>query len=106
MVERDSLASLRNGLCAVLLLVAGACSSDVARESEQEEASSYIACEDPRPEICTRDFRPVCAERDTGIRCVTTPCPSSEWVLSPNACSACSESEVLGYRPGACAEDT
>lgn len=59
-------------------------------------------CEDPRPEACTRDYRPVCALRDTGIRCVTIPCPSTEWKTYGNACDACSDADVIGHLPGAC----
>jgi len=59
-------------------------------------------CEDPRPELCTMDYRPVCALRDTGVRCVTTPCPSTEWNTYSNACSACSDPAVRGYKYGEC----
>ena len=59
-------------------------------------------CESPRPEICTKEYRPVCATKDTGIRCVTTPCPSIEEVTKSNACTACADEKVTSYVPGAC----
>ncbi len=59
-------------------------------------------CEDPRPELCTMDYRPVCALRDTGLRCITTPCPTTEWKTYSNACSACSEPDIIGYKHGEC----
>jgi hypothetical protein len=93
------------GLLAALTLWTSACSSQPPAEPESEPASDYTACEDPRPEMCTREFLPVCAERDTGIRCVTTPCDSTEWVTLATACTACSDSKVLGHRPGACPEN-
>lgn len=62
----------------------------------------YTACTEPRPEVCTREFRPVCAQRDTGVRCVTTPCESIEPVPAGNACTACSDPEVYGYYTGRC----
>jgi len=62
----------------------------------------YTECHEPRPEMCTREYRPVCAKRDTGIRCVTTPCPSLENVTKSNACTACSDVKVYGYTRGAC----
>lgn len=62
----------------------------------------YMVCEEPRPEICTREFRPVCAQRDIGVRCVTTPCETIEPVTAGNACTACSDPAVLGYYPGRC----
>lgn len=66
---------------------------------------NYVACKDPRPEICTKQYDPVCAQKDTGVRCVTTPCPSTENITASNSCTACSDPKILGYTPeGACAE--
>ncbi len=49
------------------------------------------SCEEPRPEVCTREYVPVCAiKRDNSTG------------LYANACSACSNSEVIGYNEGAC----
>jgi len=62
----------------------------------------YNDCKEPRSEICTREYRPVCATRDTGVRCVTTPCPATEIKTYSNACTACSDPKVLGYRVGSC----
>ena len=81
-------------------LMAASCSASGPAESELVS----VECSDPRPEMCTRDYRPVCALRDSGIRCVTTPCPSTEWKTYSNGCSACADSEVQGYRPGTCEE--
>jgi hypothetical protein len=61
------------------------------------------ACADPRPEFCTRDYRPVCAQADTGVRCVKAPCPEArEWKTFGNACTACSDETVMGYKEGEC----
>ena len=60
------------------------------------------ACADPRPEACTMDYRPVCATRDTGVRCITAPCPSTETKTFSNGCTACSDPKVLQHVPGAC----
>ncbi|AXF85831.1 hypothetical protein DTO96_101571 [Ephemeroptericola cinctiostellae] len=70
--------------------------------TETPPATPQVACQEPRPEICTRDYRPVCAIRDTGIRCVTTPCPSTELKTYSNACSACSDATVMGFTQGTC----
>lgn len=59
-------------------------------------------CTEPRPEMCTRQYQPVCAQKDTGVRCVTTPCPSTEWKTYGNGCDACSDAKVIGHVPGAC----
>jgi hypothetical protein len=52
--------------------------------------------------MCTQIFAPVCAELDTGIRCVKAPCPSSEPRQFPNACEACKDAKVRGYWPREC----
>jgi predicted methyltransferase len=64
--------------------------------------SARIACTDPRPEMCTRDYRPVCADVDTGVRCVTTPCPAARQETYGNACSACADPKVYSHVPGEC----
>jgi hypothetical protein len=60
------------------------------------------ACTDPRPQACTMDYRPVCATRDTGVRCITAPCPSTEQKTFSNACTACSDPKVIRHVPGEC----
>lgn len=73
-------------------------------EPAADDATFDAACEEPRPEACTKEYRPVCGMRDTGIRCVTTPCDSTEWRTYGNACMACSDKEVYGYKAGQCPE--
>lgn len=65
---------------------------------------TYTKCNSPRPEVCTREFRPVCAKVDTGVRCMTTPCPSSENKTYSNACTACTDPKVYGFWKNACTE--
>jgi hypothetical protein len=64
--------------------------------------STPMACATPRPDVCTMEYAPVCATRDTGIRCITAPCPSSETKTYSNACSACTDPKVSQYVKGAC----
>lgn len=61
-----------------------------------------VACTDPRPQLCTMEYAPVCATRDTGIRCVTAPCPSSELKTYSTGCTACSDPKVSSWVKGAC----
>ena len=49
------------------------------------------ACADPRPQMCTRDYRPACGLRRDGSR-----------KTYGNACSACSDPEVVTQAAGAC----
>ena len=53
---------------------------------------------------CDARYDPVCARWDTGIRCIQAPCPSSEPRLYTNACLACRDERVQGFRHGECAE--
>lgn len=46
---------------------------------------------------CTKESKPVCAEVDTGIRCIRAPCPSTIPQTFSNACSACVDARVRGY---------
>ena len=71
-------------------------------EKDATEATFHMKCSEPRPQICTREYRPVCATRDTGVRCVTTPCPSTELKTYSNGCTACSDPGVVGYQLNAC----
>ena len=64
--------------------------------------SPVVECTLPRPEFCTEEYIPVCAVRDTGIRCVTTPCDSTERVEYSNACAACRVADVISYTAGRC----
>jgi len=49
------------------------------------------ACQDPRPQICTADYRPVCGQSGSG--------PTQTY---GNACSACGDNAVIGFFQGEC----
>jgi len=71
------------------------------------DAPPLTACNpEDRPQMCTREYRPVCALVDTGTRCITTPCPSTEWKTHSNACEACANKPVIGFIPEACAQQS
>ncbi len=61
-----------------------------------------MACEEPRKPLCTREYKPVCGEVDTGVRCIKEPCPSTERKTYSNACEACADKKVVGYFAAAC----
>ena len=64
--------------------------------------TDMVECREPRPEMCTQEYRPVCATRDNGVRCVTTPCDSTEDVTYSNGCMACADPSVYFFRADAC----
>ena len=69
-----------------LTLLAG-CTS--ARHDERD--SSWSSCVEPRPQICTREYDPVCARRSDG-----------SWQTLSTGCTACSDEQVVGFRESAC----
>jgi len=71
---------------------------DVVTDAEWKE------CPEQRPEVCTQQFLPVCGRIDTGIRCVTSPCPSHTFKTFGNACTACASNDVIDYIDGACTD--
>ena len=73
--------------------------------TEFSEALEWQMCPEQRPEMCAQIYQPVCGIVDTGVRCVTTPCPSSTQKTFGNACTACAEASVNQYRAGECQTD-
>ncbi len=80
------------------------------KQAKQGAASKLIinsiktvhSCKEPRTPMCTKEYRPVCAEIDTGIRCFKAPCPSTKSVTKSNACVACADTNVFSFIEGAC----
>lgn len=52
--------------------------------------------------ICTMEYMPVCGEIDTGIRCITEPCPSTEMRTFGNRCQLDAAHATYHYN-GECA---
>jgi len=76
-----------------------------APEGEAHGRLAFTQCDlENRPQACTREYRPVCAEVDNGIRCIKAPCPSTDKKEFANGCTACADAKTQGYWPIACAE--
>ena len=84
------------------LVVLSSCSNIEESPDATEPSPLSVQCQSPRPQICTMDYTPVCATRDNGVRCVTTPCASTETAIYSNGCSACSDPSVYSYQMGEC----
>ncbi len=73
------------------LLMLGACATS-SPDKPMVPAGATV-CEDPRPQVCTMDYRPVCGTHQDGS--VKT---------YSNGCGACSNPEVTFWIEGACPE--
>ncbi len=79
---------------AVLMVLAGCSPSGNTLEGEVVPVGTEpVICKDPRPQLCTMDYRPVCGTTKSG-----------ENKTYSNGCGACSVPSVLSYRPGECPE--
>ena len=56
-------------------------------------ATERTICQDPRPQVCTMDYRPVCATLEDGT--IKT---------YANGCGACADAEVVSWVDNACPE--
>lgn len=79
-------AAVRRAVGALLLPALAACSASGQVEPELEKR-----CQDPRPQMCTLEYAPVCGYLG-----------NDQWREYSNGCSACSDSEVIGYVTGPC----
>jgi hypothetical protein len=85
-----------------LLLMLLACSGPDIKSQGLSRAKVGTACKTPRPEMCTREYRPVCATKFNGIQCKKAPCPDTDKVTYANACVACSDHKVRSYGAMSC----
>ena len=80
-------------ILAMIVSVALACARSPQKPDDAVEEPPVTSCAEPRPQACTMEYIPVCGHSYDGER-----------KTYPNACSACSDSEVSGRHPGACEE--
>ena len=80
---------------AVALLFAAATAPACAQQTPPAPASpppaGQVTCTMPRPQVCTKDFRPVCGTRRDGTR-----------RTYGNGCDACADANVMSHIPGPC----
>lgn len=56
-----------------------------------EVSSDLTHCPEPRPELCSQQYTPVCAQKSDGT-----------FANYPNGCTACTDPAVVSYRDGDC----
>ncbi|WP_174484025.1 hypothetical protein [methanotrophic endosymbiont of Bathymodiolus puteoserpentis (Logatchev)] len=83
----------------LILLLLSACQSAPEKSIDSRENKTDILekrsdlsdCSEPRPEICTMIYRPVCGfDKNDQSKTYSSDC------------TACSDAEVIGYRKGEC----
>ena len=75
---------------AVAVLTLTACASGPSPRLNPD-TEGLTLCPEPRPEVCTMEYRVVCAQMQDG-----------SFKEYSNACSSCSDANVVGYRDGSC----
>ena len=78
-------------IAALLWTTVGCASNPAAVESTTGE-TGLIVCTDPRPQVCTMQYDPVCGRIGEGDK--------AEWKTYASDCSACGDPQVSAYRPG------
>ena len=80
-------------LCGIVAsLQAGGCANSEPHETRRTESSpDMIRCTEPRPEMCTQEYLPVCANLKNGTK-----------QTYASGCVACSDANVVSFRPDPC----
>ena len=77
--------------CFVIICHMGSMAIADQHRDEPEGENKQTVCADPRPQVCTMDYRPVCAQLE-----------DSSFKTYSNGCTACSDQLVTFYEEGAC----
>jgi hypothetical protein len=80
-------------LCGIVVLLQGVgCAQTKPHQTQGTEGSpKTIWCTEPRPQYCTREYIPVCANLKDGVKHTYA-----------SGCVACSDANVVSYRPNSC----
>ncbi len=73
----------------ILILFAAPCFGGCDTNIDKEILDTV--CSEPRPEVCTREYAPVCGFKLDGASKTYS-----------NGCTACAEEEIMGYKNGEC----
>ena len=80
--------TLFSTLLATLIFLSG---PGITGEDGAQNTGAATVCEEPRPQVCTMDYRPVCGTLSDG----------SVQTYS-NGCGACSDAKVTSWVEGEC----
>lgn len=80
--------------CFVIFCLIGSMAIASQQSDQPNGETKQTVCTAPRPQVCTMDYRPVCAQlEDTSLKTYS------------NGCTACSDPRVKSYGEGACRND-
>jgi len=81
---------------AVVVLIPAGCAGVQTAGSAPDTADSkdLVICSEPRPQICTQEFRIVCAQMQ-----------DDSFKEYSNGCTSCTDPDVVGYRDGSCGSE-
>jgi len=88
-----SITYTRLPIAALALISVTACSS-TAETTPVERPADWTECTDPRPQVCTFHYLPVCGFDADGNQ-----------ATFGNDCSACADPKIIGHVPGACPDE-
>lgn len=83
---------MRNLFLIAVITMAAGCQSMEESQHQAAVPEGLILCPEIRPQVCTREYRPVCAWLPE----------TRQWKTYATGCVACSDKHVLGYKEGAC----
>ncbi len=86
----ETLPRIAIAVLAAAVLTLTACTSSSSPQINPG-TEGLTLCQEPRPEVCTMEYRVVCAQLQDG-----------SFKEYSNACSSCSDANVVGYRDGSC----
>ena len=79
---------MKRGFVCLIALLSLSC---ISSETAELDDPLLVRCTEPRPQICTREYVPVCGVRSDGSTSTYG-----------NGCGACGDERVIGHRPGEC----
>jgi hypothetical protein len=79
---------LRPFVLTILMFLSG---PGFAGDENSQNTGVVFVCEEPRPQVCTMDYRPVCGNlSDGGVKTYS------------NGCGACGDAKVISWVEGEC----
>ena len=72
----------------------GVFKDDNAKSALEAESAASVQCSEPRPMVCTMEYRPVCATLVSG-----------DTATYPSGCNACADIVVKSWTEGPCEEN-